>query len=472
MRLRLALVLVVLGLAVGAAMPYAATAQASVDIRRPERGVSVTSPLRVSGFTSEPTDSLNFRVRGALSGDLGAGSFGVKSPFDPPFDFTGDITFNTPRPGEALFIDLWAAGGPTATVAVVAEGAPPPPVPQQIVITSPPSGTTVGSPVTLTGTTARMPASNGLTFAVTNAQGQTLSQGGLPVTPSGDGGVFVASIFFPAPPQGGVVRFTLTDRNPATNSIDASTSIDLLTESTLPTPPPPPPPPPDIPAPPPTPAPPPPNQQIVVTAPLPGTTVSSPFTLNGYSIVFPIDGTLHYGLSTPQGALLASGTVNVVSAARRVQFVPFDFSAQISFTAAPGTPLRLTIFDLDPGTGALPMSLTIDLVAGGGAPGVVIGLTIDSPAPNANVTLPGSVFGRTDLFPNGGSLSYRVLDGAGRVLVDGTIPVRASTIQPVVWNVFFNYSAYRGPVVLQVFALDPATGAVLASASRVYFVGG
>ncbi len=459
--------LVALFLLCAAAAPGFVSAQGSIQITRPQSGAVVTSPLLVGGLTAQPTDSLNFRVRGALSGDLGAGSFPVKSPFSAPFDFTGEVTFNTPRPGEALFIDIFGNDGTMATVAVVAPGAPPPPVPQQIVITSPPSGTTIGSPVTLTGTTARMPVSNGLTFTVTNAQGQTITQGGFPVTPSGNGGEFVTSILFPVPPQGGVVRFTLTDRNPATNSIDATTSIDLVTQSSLP-PTPAPPPPPGIPTP--TPRPP---QQIVIESPEPGESVTSPLTLRGYSIVFPINGTLNYTLATQDGVALAAGTFPVQTTGQQIQFVPFTFNVPITFSAAPGTPLILTVFDQDPATGAIPMSVGINLIVAGGAPsGSIVGLTIDSPPPNANVTLPGTVFGRTDLYPNGGNLSYRVLDGAGRVLVDGTIPVRASFLQPVIWNVFFNYSNFSGPVVLQVFALDPATGAVMESASRVYFVGG
>ncbi|MFN8473808.1 MAG: Gmad2 immunoglobulin-like domain-containing protein [Anaerolineae bacterium] len=467
MRLRLVLVLLLLSVVASAAMPRSAAAAASVEITGPQAGTAVTSPLRVTGFTSEPTDSLNFSVRGAISGDLGSGSFPVKSPADPPYDFTGNVTFNTPQPGEALFVSLWANGGSTSTVAVVAPGATPPPAPQQIIITSPPSGTTVGSPVTITGTTARMPVSGGLTFTITNSQGATISQGGFPVSPSGSGGSFVASISFPIPPQGGVIRVTLTDRNPSTGAIDASTSIDLVTQGTVPTATPPPPPPTG-----PTPTPPQEPQQIVIESPQPGASVTSPMTLSGYSVVFPINGTLNYTLATQQGVALASGTFDVQTTGQRVQFVPFTFNTQITFSAAPGTPLILTVFDQNPDTGAIPMSVGVNLVVAGGASGSVVGLTIDSPAPNANVTLPGTVFGRTDLYPNGGNLNYRVLDGAGKQLIDGTIPVQGSYLQPVTWNAFFNYSTFTGPVVFQVWALDPATGAVMGSASRVYFVGG
>ncbi|MFN8483360.1 MAG: Gmad2 immunoglobulin-like domain-containing protein [Anaerolineae bacterium] len=468
MRLRIGLVLLILSLVAVSAMPNIAAAAASVEITSPQAGATVTSPLRINGFTSEPTDSLNFRVRGALSGDLGSGSFPVKSPFDPPYDFSGQITFNTPTAGEALFISIWADGGPTASVAVVAPGAPPPPTPQQIIINSPPSGTTVGSPVTITGTTARMPASGSLSFAVNNAQGATIAQGGFPVSPSGSGGAFVASISFPIPPQGGIVRVTLTDRDPATGAIDASTSIDLFTEGTQPTPVPPPPPPTG-----PTPTPPQGQQQIVIESPQPGASVTSPMTLSGYSVVFPINGTLNYTLATQQGVALASGTFEVQTTGQRVQFVPFTFNTQIAFSAAPGTPLVLTVFDQNPETGAIPMSVGVNLVVAGGAPsGSIVGLVIDRPPANATVTLPGTVFGRTDLFPNGGTLNYRVLDGAGQTLTEGTVPVNASFLQPVWWDVFFNSSTFTGPVVFQVWALDPATGAVMASVSRVYFVGG
>ncbi|MFN8499245.1 MAG: Gmad2 immunoglobulin-like domain-containing protein [Anaerolineae bacterium] len=468
MRLRIGLVLLILSLVAVAALPNIAAAQPSVQITQPQAGAEVTSPVLVSGATSEPTDSLNFSVRGALSGDLGSGSFPVKSPADPPFDFSARISFNTPRPGEALFISVWADGGPTATVAVVAPGAPPPPAPQQIIITSPPSGTTVGSPVTITGTTARMPASGGLTFAVTNAQGATISQGGIPVAASGSGGAFVASISFPIPPQGGIVRVTLTDINPATGAVDASSSIDLFTQGTVPTAVPPPPPPTG-----PTPAPPQEPQQIVIESPLPGASVTSPMTLSGYSIVFPINGTLNYTLATQQGVALASGTFEVQTTGQRVQFVPFTFNTQIAFSAAAGTPMVLTVFDQNPDTGAIPMSVGVNLVVAGGAPsGSIVGLTIDSPPANANVTLPGAVVGRTDLYPNGGNLNFRVLNGAGQTLVDGTIPVRASYLQPVAWNANFNYSTFTGPVVFQVWALNPTTGEVMASVSRVYFVGG
>ncbi|MFN8473809.1 MAG: Gmad2 immunoglobulin-like domain-containing protein [Anaerolineae bacterium] len=279
--------LVALFLVCTAAMPGLVSAQGSIQINRPEAGSVATSPLRVSGYTARSTDSMNFTVVGVVSGQLGSGSFPVKSPFDPPYDFTGTVTFNTPQSGETLIVTLTGNDGSSASVNVVAPGTPPAPVAQSIVITSPANGTQVGSPVTLTGFTTSFPPSGLLNYSITSAAGAPLGQGVLPVQPSGAGSTWVGSLQFQVPAQGGVVTATVFQTNPATGQTAASSAVSLTTEAAGS------------------------EQRIVVTSPAPGTTVGSPMTVTGYTTQYPQNGLLAFVVRQTNGNIIGAGTFPV-----------------------------------------------------------------------------------------------------------------------------------------------------------------
>ncbi|MFN8499244.1 MAG: Gmad2 immunoglobulin-like domain-containing protein [Anaerolineae bacterium] len=308
--------LVALFLLCTAAAPGLVSAQGSIQINRPEAGSVVTSPLRVTGYTAAPTDSMNFTVVGVVSGQLGSGSFPVKSPFDPPFDFTGTVTFDTPQPGETLIITLSGGDGSTASVNVVGPGTAPV-VAQSIVITSPPNGTQVGSPVTLTGFTTSFPPGGLLNFAITSAAGVPLGQGVFPVQPAGAGSTWAASLQFQAPAGGGDITATVFQTNPATGQTVASSAVALTTEAPAA------------------------GQVIVITSPPPGATVGSPMTVTGFTTQYPVNGVLAFVVRQANGNIIGSGTFPVTPLGGGSTFV-----GSVTFAVpATGQPLTVTLAD-------------------------------------------------------------------------------------------------------------------------------
>ncbi|MFN8483361.1 MAG: Gmad2 immunoglobulin-like domain-containing protein [Anaerolineae bacterium] len=309
--------LVALFLLCAAAAPGLVSAQGSIQINRPEAGSVVTSPLRVTGYTAAPTDSMNFTVVGVRSGQIGSGSFPVKSPFDPPFDFTGTVTFDAPQPGDTLIVTLSGGDGSSASVNVLAPGAPPPPTPQTIVISSPPNGTQVGSPVTLTGFTTSFPPTGFLNFSITSATGAPLGQGAFPVQPSGAGSTWAASLQFQPPAQGGPVTATVFQIDPATGQTTASAAVSLTTEAAAS------------------------GQVIVITSPARGATVGSPMTVTGYTTQYPQNGLLAFVVRQANGNIIGGGTFPVSPLGGGSTFV-----GSVTFAVPPtGQPLTVTLAD-------------------------------------------------------------------------------------------------------------------------------
>jgi hypothetical protein len=109
----------------------------------------------------------------------------------------------------SVMLRLSAAQAPTPgpeTATPVASPTPPPSpsAQQEIVIDTPPPRTVVGSPVVITGRTAKLPAGNTLSYAFRDAAGGLLGSGAFPVSATAEGrGIFNASLTFNLPPSAG-----------------------------------------------------------------------------------------------------------------------------------------------------------------------------------------------------------------------------------------------------------------------------
>jgi hypothetical protein len=101
-----------------------------------------------------------------------------------------------------------------------------PPPPPQVLIDTPPPGTQVGSPMTMTGRTTYVP-SGALTYRITNAAGAQIGQGSIAFTPSGRQAFFNAQLTFTPPPAGGNIVVQISGPSPVAGAPPISSSITL-----------------------------------------------------------------------------------------------------------------------------------------------------------------------------------------------------------------------------------------------------
>lgn len=308
----------------------------SITITSPARGTTVGSPLTITGSTGRfPFQgSLDYRVVDALNRSLGAGTFPVTGAVGQPSNFVAELRFNMPPNGGPVRVDIYDQEANNGQVAALSSfdltiaGPPPTPGPQQITVSSPPAGTTIGSPVVITGNTSRFPAQGNLKYRMLDQVGNQIGAGTFAVN-GGSGGPanFTASLAFALPINGGPVRLELVDRDTTNGQTIATTVLDMQV------------------APPPTVVP---QQQITISSPPPGTQVGSPMTVVGTTVNFPGGGGLTYRVFDAANKQIGTGTFPVTgSPGQRA-----SFTAQITFTApAGGGDIRVELVDRDPTTG-------------------------------------------------------------------------------------------------------------------------
>lgn len=210
---------------------YIAPPQA-ITIETPSTGSLVGSPVILTGRLARyPFEGvLGYRVLDTTGQQLGADSFPVSGTPGQPTTFNGAVTFDGLMDGGTIRVELFDQNPNDGVVAasssidlLVA------PIQQAIVIGTPEPGTMVGSPVVITGQTARYPFDGKLVYRIVAANGAILGNGAFNVvgTP-GQSTTFDASINFTLPRGGGLIRVELFDQNAATGVIVASTSVDLL----------------------------------------------------------------------------------------------------------------------------------------------------------------------------------------------------------------------------------------------------
>lgn len=143
---------------------------------------------------------------------------------------------------------------------------------------------------------------------------------------------------------------------------------------------------------------------------------------------------------------------------------PARFSPSLRYNPpALSGPLRADIFETDAfGNVVASASVEMRWIT---APGAARQIVIETPQAGILVDNPLVVTGRTTFYPSEGTLRYRVLDLAGAELSSSF-----ATVQPEAGGARFVISAPYTPipgggvVAVEVFAVDEATGALIARA--------
>lgn len=320
-----------------------------ITIDSPPPGTVVGSPVVVTGRTTQfPFQgTLGYRISDAGGQLLGSGVFPVSGTPGQPASFSPSLTFQLPAGGGNIQVEIFDQnalnGQVVASASVMLVVLPPPPTAQQIIIETPPPGTTVGSPVVITGRTTQFPFEGNLNYRISSATGQQLGSGNFQVTGEAGGPArFNESFTFTEPADGGLVNVEIFEPDAATGGVRASTSINLTVD-----------PPPQTPTPQPTrPAttPTPVAQEIIIETPDEDTVVGSPAVITGRTTRFPFEGNLIYRVLDAQGDEIGRGAFTVES--RPDQTSDFEFDVSITFVEPPGGgEITVEIFEQDAATG-------------------------------------------------------------------------------------------------------------------------
>lgn len=443
-------------------MPTPAGQQITIDTPPPD--TLVGSPVVITGRTARfPFQgSLAYRVLDAGNRELGSGTFPVQGAQGAPSSFTASLTFNLPPGGGRItveIVDQNAADGQIAAAAridlsVAAQE-------QAIIIETPPANTLVGSPMTITGRTVRLPAGSALTYRVRNASGQQIGQGQFGVTGTQDGGAsFNAQIFFSPPQAGGPISLELLEIDPANNQVRASATLQLQVAG--------PPPAPSATALPTV-------QSITIETPPAGTVVGSPVVITGRAALPPRTGSLNYVVRSLNRETLGQGSFPVAAPPGQPANIPFV--ASINFAEPPqGGAITVEIYDRDAVGNILASAIVRLQVNPRGQPTPTIPsggqivrqeIIIETPPPGTVVGSPVVITGRTTLPPLGGALDYRVLDEAGNLIGEGSfsVPIPADAPQiPFVASLTFDEPPQGGAITVVIADIDDGSGEARAEA--------
>jgi hypothetical protein len=429
-------------------IPTPSAGAQQIVITAPALNATVSSPIQVSGTTTfVPFERvLDYRLFGPDGALLATGFFTAEGELGGPGSFNGSIPYTLAGQGNGRIevIEFSAADGSVRAIAsqpvTLSPGQAEPPAAtapagaaQQIFIDSPPPDTVVGSPVVITGRTARQPAGNLLNYFLRDSGGAVLGSGTFPVTAAADGsGSFTASLTFNLPPNGGVIALELFEPGQAGGPVAASATLQLQVS---------------------------PPQSILIDTPPPGTVVGSPVVITGRTARFPFQGNLAYRVLDAGSREIGSGTFPVQGAPGG----PSSFTASISFNLPPGGGrISVEIVDQNAADGRIAAAARIDLSVTAQEQAIVI----ESPPANALVGSPMTVTGRTVRLPAGSALTYRVRSGAGQQIGQGQFGVTGTQDGGARFNaqIFFTPPQGGGPIGLELLELDPASGQVRASA--------
>jgi len=452
--------------------PTVPLGQQSITIDTPAVGAVLNSPFELRGRTSAfpQGGSLTYRIFDSQGTQVGTGSIPVAGGAGQPGAFAALASFEAPGggPGRLEVLELNPADGavrgtatveislggrgsvPSPTVALAtaeptaAPTAAPLPTPntqQAITIDSPPAGTLVGSPMTITGRTSMWPFQGTLAFRVVDPANRQLGVGSFPVAGSpGQPAQFTASITFTLPPNGGAVRVEVYDQNAENNVVTASTALDV--QVAVP-------------------------QAITIETPAPGTNVGSPVVLTGRLNRYPFQGNLAYRVVGANGAQLGQGLVPVTGALNQ----PATFVANIVFNLpANGGAIRVELSDQDSVSGTVAARASIDLNVAPPAPPQQQ-ITIDSPPRGTTVGSPMTITGRARLMPQGGVLGFMVRDRAGAMIGGGTVPAFRQPDGSATFNAPIGFTLPQAGGDVTVTIGEPSPGsALIGAAELVVFV--
>lgn len=318
----------------------------------------------------------------------------------------------------ALVLVLGASRAAPAT----AQSAPP--IVQNIIIETPPAGTQVGSPMVITGNLATLPSNTQLVYSVLASDGRVLGEGSFPVPGvAGQPAYFIASLSFSEPREGDAITLRLKDLDPASGAVVAETSLPLVT-APLP-------------------------QRIQIATPPSGTRVGNPVVVTGSTLRFPPSGNLGYAIYDAAGAQVGGGVFPVSGNLQDGG----QFNASIPFAYPPlGGPLRIDLYDQDPGSGAFLATATLQTATAA----LVQQITIETPPAGTQVGSPMVITGRATRFPSSGALQYRITDARGVQLGAGAFPVQRTGVDAASFSasISFQPPATNGPIRAQIYEID------------------
>jgi len=429
--------------------PPSPSAQQEIVIDTPPPRTVVGSPVVITGRTAKlpAGNTLSYAFRDAAGGLLGSGAFPVSATAEGRGIFNASLTFNLPPSAGDITLEVFepGAGGapPVARASLVLVIAPP----QAILIDTPPPGTTVGSPVVITGRTARYPFQGALGYRILNAAGNQIGQGSFPVASAPDGpGSFNASLTFAVPPAGGRITVEIVDQDATSGQIAASARIDLNVA--------------------------PQQQAIIIESPPANQQVGSPMTVVGRTVRLPQGSQLTYRVRDARGQPIGAGQFGVAG----TQEGGARFTTQVFFNLPPGGgPITLELLELDPGNGQVRASVTLPLVVAGPLPTATPtppptrqAITIETPPTDTVVGSPVVITGRAALPPQFGELYYVIRTPARENLGQGSFPVRPAPGQtanvPFVASLSFAEPPQGGAIIVEIYDRDGA-GQIIASAT-------
>ncbi len=428
--------------------------QIQATIEAPQANQTIGSPFELRGqVLPAPSEGrLVYEVTDAAGTMVGSGpievattgtgaSFATEAMYSSASGGSGQVTLyqtDSPEPLASVPVNLTPAqDGGTAPPAPEATG-------QAITLDTPAPGTTVGSPVVITGRTAQFPFDGTLNYRVSDQGGNQIGNGTFNVVGATDQPTnFTASLTFAEPAGGGIIRIEIFDQNPNSGAVVATAAIELTVAPQQPT-----------------------AQQIIIDTPPPGTEVGNPVVITGRTARYPFQGTLGYRIVDANGTLLGSGTFGISGQPNQAG----SFNASLDFNLpTQGGPIRVEIFDQNAADGQIAATAAINLVAAAAQPPgpPPQQITIVSPPAGTTVGSPMVVTGQTARFPFEGNLQYRFVDQNGNQIGAGSISVNGQPGGPASFNsqLTFTEPDSAGRITLEIFEQDAGNGAIIASAS-------
>ncbi|NTU84829.1 MAG: hypothetical protein HGA45_36605 [Chloroflexales bacterium] len=427
--------------------PPSPSAQQQILLDSPPPGTTVGSPVTIAGRTTKPPagNTLSYVMRDAVNAVLGTGTFPVPTTSSGTGIFNASLTFNLPPNGGNISLEVFEPGvggaAPVASARLALVVAPP----QSILIDSPPPGTTVGSPVTLTGRTARYPFQGNLGYRALDSSGRQLGIGTFPVSGAAGGPTsFTASVNFSLPPNGGRITVEIADQNAATGQVAAMARIELNVA--------------------------PQQQSIIIESPAANQQVGSPMTVVGRAVRLPVGSQLTYRVRDRAGQQIGTGQFGVSGS----QDGGGRFNAQAFFTPPPGGgPITLELLEIDPASGQVRTSTSLPLTVAGPPPTVTStplptrqSITIDTPPSGTTVGSPVVITGRVALFPQFRELYYIVRTLTRDTLGQGSFPVAGQPGQTniqYVASLTFSEPQQGGAITIEIYDRD-GVGQIIANA--------
>jgi len=407
-----------------------------IVIDSPSDGTPVGSPMTFTGRTVRGPHGggLGYSIYNSAGRQIGGDAFPV---FDNPGgqrSFAAELRFDYPFDGDTLHVDIYdwnpTTGRPDAVASrsVVAL-----PVPLQISLDTPPGGTLVGSPFTLTGQTNRYPINGDLGYRITNDAGQRLGDGTFRVNGApGQGASFNVGLTFQILRDGGTIHLNVFDQDPSNGAEIANMQLDLDVLAQY--------------------------QGIQIGTPAAGTQVGSPVVITGRINQYPPGGQMQYRVLSG-GQQIGSGTVAVDGAPGQRG----SFTASLTFTEPPnGGNIRVELSVPGASTG-------IDLVVVPPPPQQII---IDTPPAGTQVGSPVVITGRTTRRPDGGRLNYIVRDAAGAVIGSGQFGVvpdsAGSPTTSFTAALTFAEPSGGGNISVEIYAPSPVSSGIARSSIGLY----